>query len=57
MILLNWLPTPLPSPFVVKVDGIKDISDEETLPFALVAFANLSREEPQDDLLAVQDEV
>ena len=43
--------------FVVNVDGIKDLSDEETSPFTLVALANMIKEESQEDLLDVQDEI
>jgi hypothetical protein len=43
--------------FAVNVDGIKDLSDEETSPFAIVSLANLSGEESQDDLLTVQDDI
>ena len=43
--------------FVVNVDGIKDLSDEETSPFTLGALANTIEEKSQGDLLNVHDEI
>ena len=42
---------------VVKVDGIEYLNDEETSPFTLVALANMVKEESQEDLLNVQEEI
>ena len=43
--------------FVVNVDGIKDLSDEETSPFSSCALANMTEEESQDNFSEVHDEI
>ena len=42
---------------MVNVDGIKELSDEETSPFTLGALANMIEEESQEDILNVHDEI
>ena len=43
--------------FVVHVDGVKTLEEEETCPLTLVALAEIVGDETSDELLPVQDEV
>ena len=43
--------------FVVNVDGIKTLAEEETLPLTLVVLAEIVGDETSDELLPLQYEV
>ena len=43
--------------FVVSEDGVKDLSDEETSPFAYSVLASMTEEEPQENFSDVYDEI
>ena len=43
--------------FVVSVDGIKDLFDEETSPFAFSVLSSMTAEEPHENISEVYDEI
>ena len=45
------------SPFVVNVDGITDVSEEETSPFAYSVLASMTEEESQESSIDVHGEI
>ena len=56
MAFQSWRLILLPSPFV-NMDGITDLSEEETSPFAYGVLASMIEEEPQDSFSDVYDEI
>ena len=53
----NWPQTLRRFSFVVNVDGIKTLDEEETSPFTLVVIADMAGDAAPEECSPIQDEI